>query len=249
MRRFTAFLLLFVAANTVSWGQDQSTTAPKTQDSSKAKVYVYRYKQFVGSALAPSVFCDDVQLARIENGRYFTVTVDPGKHIFRSNDEQSGIVLQAVAGQQYFVRVDIATGFMKGHGRLTMMDSQQGTYELTSDKLKPLDASKVMDKDRVSVEVAHPQPPAQAAQTAPAATAQASAGVAVPAGTSVVSTTNNPAATSAASQSAAQPSSAQAAVQNTTVTTGGVSPGSTSGDQTSLGDAARQARQKKQPQK
>jgi hypothetical protein len=244
MRRFTAFLLLFVAAN-VSWGQDQST-APKTQDSSKATVYVYRYKQFVGSALAPSVFCDDVQLARMENGRYFTTIVDPGKHIFRSNDEQSGIVLQAVAGQRYFIRVDIAAGFMKGHGRLTMMDSQQGIYELTSDKLKPLDASKVMDKDRVSVEVAHPQPATQAAQTAPAATAQASATVAVPAGASVVSTTNNAAATSSASQSAAQPSSAQAAVQNTA---GGVSPSSTSGDQTSLGDAARLARQKKQPQK
>jgi hypothetical protein len=248
MRRFTAFLLLFVAANTVSWGQDQSTTAPKTPDSSKATVYVYRYKQFVGSALAPSVFCDDVQLARMENGRYFTTIVEPGKHIFRSNDEQSGIVLQAVAGQQYFIRVDIAAGFMKGHGRLTMMDSQQGTYELTSDKLKPLDASKVMDKDRVSLEVAHPQPATQAAQTAPAATAQAGGSVAVPAGTSVVSTTNNAAATSSASQSAAQSSSAQAVVQNTTVT-GGVSPGSTSGDQTSLGDAARQARQKKQQQK
>jgi hypothetical protein len=248
MRRFTTVLLLFVAVNTVSWGQDQSTTAPKTQDSSKATVYVYRYKQFVGSALAPSVFCDDVQLARMDNGRYFTVTVDSGKHIFRSNDEQSGIVLQAVAGQQYFIRVDIAAGFMKGHGRLTMMDSQQGTYELTSDKLKPLDASKVMDKDRVSVEVAHPQPPAKAMQNAPAATAQASATAVVPAGTSAVSTTNNPAAASSASQSAAQPSSAQA-VQNTAVTISGVAPGSTSGDQTSLGDAARQARQKKQAAK
>lgn len=231
MRRLTAFLLLFVASTTVSWGQDQST--PKAQDSSKATVYVYRYKQFVGSALAPSVFCDDVQLARMENGRYFTVTVDPGKHIFRSNDEQSGIVLQAVAGQQYFIRVDIAAGFMKGHGRLTMMDIQQGTYELTSDKLKPLDASKVVDKDKVSVEVAHPQPPAQATQTAPAASAQ-------------VSATNNLTTAPSTSQSpAAQPATAV----NTSVTTRGVTPSSTSGDQTSLGDAARLARQKKQPPK
>jgi hypothetical protein len=172
----------------------------------------------------------------MENGRYFTVSVDPGKHIFRSNDEQSGIVLQAVAGQQYFIRVDIAAGFMKGHGRLTMMDSQQGMYELTSDKLKPLDASKVVDKDRVSVEVAHPQSPAQASTT-------------VPASTSALSTTNNPATPSASQSSAVPPATAQAVVQNTSVTTGGVAPGSTSGDQTSLGDAARLARQKKQSQK
>src|SRR5262249_17607616 len=114
MRRSTALLFLLVVSQTISWAQ--STPTSQKPDPSKATVYVYRYKQFVGAALAPSVYCDDVQLARMENGRYLTVTVDAGKHILRSNDEQSGIVLQAVAGQQYFVRVDIAAGFMKGHG-------------------------------------------------------------------------------------------------------------------------------------
>jgi hypothetical protein len=229
MRRSTLFWLLLLVTQTISWAQDKSTA--QTKDSSKATVYVYRYKQFVGAALAPSVYCDDVQLARMENGRYFTATVDAGKHIFRSNDEQSGIVLQAVAGQQYFIRVDIAAGFMKGHGRLTLMDSQQGTYELTSDKLKPLDAGKVADKERVSVEIAHPQsqPPAAAATTpAPA-----------PANTTPTATVK---------ETAGQPAS-QSALQNASVTTSGAGTSSTSGDQTSLGDAARLARQKKQPQK
>ena len=81
---------------------------------SKATVYVYRYKQFVGAALEPSVYCDDAQLARMSNGRYFTVKVDPGKHTFHSNDKQSGIELDAKAGQEYFIRLEIATGFMKG---------------------------------------------------------------------------------------------------------------------------------------
>ena len=48
----------------------------------QATVYVYRYKQFVGSALSPSVWCDETELARMENGRYFTVKIDPGKHTF-----------------------------------------------------------------------------------------------------------------------------------------------------------------------
>ena len=65
------FLPLLVVAQTVSWAQDKSSPAPVPQNSSKATVYVYRYKQFVGAALAPSVYCDDVQLARMENGRYF----------------------------------------------------------------------------------------------------------------------------------------------------------------------------------
>jgi uncharacterized protein DUF2846 len=156
MRRATLYLLLFAVSLTSSWAQEKAAPSVTPQDSAKATVYIYRYKQFVGAALAPSVYCDDVQLARMENGRYFATTVEPGKHIFRSNDEQSGIVLLATAGQQYFIRVDIAAGFMKGHGRLQLMDGQQGTYELTSDKLKPLDAGKVVAKDRVSVEVASP---------------------------------------------------------------------------------------------
>jgi hypothetical protein len=170
----------------------------------------------------------------MENGRYFTTTVEAGKHIFRSNDEQSGIGLLAAAGQQYFIRVDIAAGFMKGHGRLQLMDNQQGMYELTSDKLKPLDEGKVVAKDKVSVEVAHPQPPTQAVRAAPAATPAA-----VPVAT-------NPAPAATVQQMAAP---AAQPMPHVSVTTNAVSPSSMSSDPTSLGDAARLARQKKAQQK
>lgn len=124
---------------------------------------------------------------------------------------------------------------MKGHGRLQLMDGQQGTYELTSDKLKPLDAGKVVAKDRVSVEVAHPQPSTQAAQAPPAAQSTTPAPVA-----------SNPAQAATVQQTAAP--ATQPGLQNATVTTNAASPSSMSSDQTSLGDAARLARQKKQPQ-
>jgi hypothetical protein len=133
---------------------------------SKATVYVYRYKQFVGSALAPSVFCDETELARMENGRYFTVKLDPGKHNFRSNDKQSGMELETKAGQEYFLRVEIATGFAKGHGRLVLMAPEQGGYELRSSKLKALDSNRVVNAMLVSVDEVHPEAPA--ATTKPA---------------------------------------------------------------------------------
>jgi hypothetical protein len=136
--------------------ETQTTTDAKP---SKATVYIYRYKQFVGSALAPSVWCDETELARMENGRYFTVKLDPGKHNFRSNDKQSGIELDMKAGEQYFVRVEIATGFAKGHGRLVLMSPEQGTYELKSSKMKPLDSNKVVNATLVSVNEAHPETP------------------------------------------------------------------------------------------
>ncbi len=148
LKKFLPGLLLCALAS----AQEPAASSPApAADASKATVYIYRYKQFTGSALAPSVFCDDTALARMENGRYFAAKVEPGKHVFHSNDKQSGVEIDLKPGQQYFLRVEIATGFMKGHGRLIVVAPEQGKYELQSSKLKPLDSDKVSDTTRVSV--------------------------------------------------------------------------------------------------
>jgi hypothetical protein len=126
--------------------QVQNTSASESKES-QATVYVYRYKQFVGSALAPSVYCDETELARMENGRFFVAKLSPGKHVFRSNDKQAGIDVELKGAQDYYIRVELATGFMKGHGRLISVAPEQGSYEIK--KLKPLEADKVKDAQRV----------------------------------------------------------------------------------------------------
>jgi Protein of unknown function (DUF2846) len=154
LKALSSVLLLGLFA----FAQDSTTMATMPNSTpSKATVYVYRYKQFTGSALAPSVYCDEIQLARMENGRYFTVSTEPGKHVFHSNDKQSGIELDLKAGDEYFIRVEIVAGFAKGHGRLILVAPEQGRYELSSSKLRPLDADKVADKTRVSIEEVHTQ--------------------------------------------------------------------------------------------
>ena len=154
-------LLIFCFTSLAAIAQEPAADSQKTTDAkpSKASVYVYRYKQFAGSALAPSVFCDEIELARMENGRYFTVKLDPGKHNFRSNDKQSGTELDMKAGGEYFLRVEIASGFAKGHGRLVLMSPEQGGYELKSAKLKPLDSNKVVSTTLVSVAEVHTETP------------------------------------------------------------------------------------------
>ena len=157
MRRSFHLLIAISLCRLFAWAQGPTTPAPQMSEpkSSKATVYVYRYKQFVGSALAPSVYCDGTELARMENGRYFTVSLEPGKHTFTSNDKQSGIDLDLKAGQESFIRVELVAGFAKGHGRLILVPREQGVYELKSDKLKPLDANKVANKDVVSLDQPH----------------------------------------------------------------------------------------------
>jgi hypothetical protein len=62
-------------------------------------VYVYRYKQVYGMAIRPSIYCDDKEIARLQNGRYLALALKPGKHGFRSNDKQSVIDLDMKADQ------------------------------------------------------------------------------------------------------------------------------------------------------
>lgn len=128
--------------------QPESVTKPQNSDS-QASVYIYRYKQFVGSALSPSVYCDENELARMDNGKFFVAKLSSGKHAFRSNDKQAGVEVELKSGQDYYIRVEIAAGMMKGHGRLILVAPEQGAYEIK--KLKPLDREKVKDGEHVTV--------------------------------------------------------------------------------------------------
>jgi hypothetical protein len=51
---------------------------------------------------------------------------------------------------EYFLRVEIAAGLMKGHGRLLAIMPEQGRFDLQSKKMKAVDADKIFDKERVS---------------------------------------------------------------------------------------------------
>lgn len=150
MKRFVLIAVLTAPIGLYAQSPDTPQKNEPHKAESEASVYFYRYKQFVGSALSPSVYCDDVQLARLDNGRYFVAHIAPGKHSFRSNDSQSGVELDVKGNEKYFIRVEIATGMMKGHGRLILASPEQGSYEMNAKQLKPLDAGKISDKNRVS---------------------------------------------------------------------------------------------------
>lgn len=79
MRSLSVLSLAVVLTGALTFAQEPAA-GPLVTDAKpvQATVYVYRYKQFVGSALSPSVWCDETELARMENGRYFTVKIDPG---------------------------------------------------------------------------------------------------------------------------------------------------------------------------
>ena len=126
---------------------DASTEVKATE--SKPTIYFYRIRQFTGSALEPSVYCDDKELARMDNGRYFGVTLEPGKHECRMGDKQTGFEIDVKPDQTYFARITLDMGFWKGRGRLTLMQPEQGGFELK--KVKLLGADKVKNRTLVTL--------------------------------------------------------------------------------------------------
>ena len=110
-------------------------------NSEEATVFIYRPKKIVGSALEPSVFVDETELARMDNGRYFAIKVKPGKHIIRMTDDKKGYALDMGPGQKYFFRIGVEAGMFKGHGKITLDDAERSIKEIQ--KLKFLDQDKI----------------------------------------------------------------------------------------------------------
>jgi hypothetical protein len=120
-----------------------------------ATVYIYRPSKMVGKALEPSVFVDDIELARMDNGRYFTLKLKPGKHIVHMTNEKKGFAIDMGPGQTYYFRVGIEMGMWKGRGKLTLEDPEKALPEIK--KLKFLGADKIKDHTLV-VELQPDQP-------------------------------------------------------------------------------------------
>jgi hypothetical protein len=94
-----------------------------------ATVTIFRAKFPPATAYAPSVYCGNVALTRLEHGRYFKIQLPAGKYSFRSSDDQI-LELQLGEGQEVYLQMQlIVHGFnMKGH--MTQLGNGEGLDEL-----------------------------------------------------------------------------------------------------------------------
>jgi len=120
-------------------------------DGMKATVYVYRPGKFMGKGLEPSVFLDEQKILDMDNGRYFTLHLDAGRHILRSNEKNSEIDQTWEAGKSYYVKMTIATGMWKGHGQLGMVTEKLAEKEM--EQMRPLDSDNVEPEYKAVVDL------------------------------------------------------------------------------------------------
>lgn len=123
-------------------GASQSSSAPDS-----ARLCVYRARRYAGSALAPSIYLDDKQVARVGNGRRVAIRLTLASHTIRSDDKSSSISLDVKTGQDYFVRIEEEPGFWKGHGKLTLVLPEQGVAEYKLQK--PIEQDRKITKELI----------------------------------------------------------------------------------------------------
>jgi hypothetical protein len=119
------------------------------QDS--ATLVFYRPKRFMGSGLTPSIYVDGKQVARLDNGRYFSLKVVAGKHLVESSmKSHAGLEVDLKPADFAYLEMVILTGNWRGGGRLVPAPADDAKAALK--KLKPLDDKWVIDKEHVAFE-------------------------------------------------------------------------------------------------
>jgi hypothetical protein len=120
----------------------ETTAASNAAD---AIVYIYRPSKMMGKALEPSVFVDDIELARMDNGRYFALKLKPGKHIIHMTDDKKGYAIDMGPGQTYYFRIGVEMGMWKGRGKITLDDADRAIKEIKKIKFIGKDKIKAAD--------------------------------------------------------------------------------------------------------
>ena len=125
---FACIITLLVAG---AFAQQQSGAQTAT-------LVFYREGHFRGSALKPSVYVDDKEVARLKNGSYCTVRVDPGKHTLTSSGKHElPVVVDLKPGETSYVEMTIQPKGFHGVGRLISVPADIGKY--AASRLKNLD--------------------------------------------------------------------------------------------------------------
>jgi hypothetical protein len=110
--------------------------------SQNGTVTVYRPGKYVGSALKPSVYVDESQVARLGNGRYISLQIAPGKHNFESSMKKSApLEVDVKPNETVYLEMVILPGNWRGGGRLIPVGADEAKTALV--KLKPSDERQI----------------------------------------------------------------------------------------------------------
>ena len=107
-------------------------------------VHFYRYLMEVGKASHPIISCDAFPIARMQNGRVYTMQMAAGRHAITTSENPTGIEVDVAAGKEYFIRIDYSPNASFAIRATPVLVPVEVGREETK-KLRPLDGWLVED--------------------------------------------------------------------------------------------------------
>jgi len=116
-----------------------------------AEVVIYRPKRFAGSALKPSVYVDARQVARLGNGRFFSIQLPAGQHVFTSTTTNAPRAhVDMKAGSKSYLEMVLlpSMGGVWGKAAWRLIPVAEVDAQDVLRKLKPLDAKWIVEQPK-----------------------------------------------------------------------------------------------------
>jgi hypothetical protein len=128
----------FLSLAGVFFSQEKPAAADESRKANPhSTIIFFRESHITGSGLRPSVYVDGHGAARLSNGRWFSYSVEPGKHKLESSAKhQPATVAEAAPGGTIYVQMVIVAGTWRGGGRLLQVDPEEARKIITKLKLQ-----------------------------------------------------------------------------------------------------------------
>ena len=102
---------------------------PVVPPGGQAVVYFFRPANFNGNLITPQIYCDGTSVGKLPNGRYFSMNLPAGRHVFNSTSKKTRIEMDLAGGNTYYVMVSMVTGF-PSKGVVSIVPNENGSAAL-----------------------------------------------------------------------------------------------------------------------
>lgn len=151
---------LFIGLNSSLIAQEGAASTPAVSattadenNSGKARLVIYRDKQFAGSALNYAIYINDVKLCKLSNNRFIEWEIDPGEVVVNAKrggmeafKKKTEIKLDAEPGEIYYIRCDIQSSLMRT--RLEMSEVTKNTATRDMAEMQADNCNEKMEKNQ-----------------------------------------------------------------------------------------------------
>jgi hypothetical protein len=102
---------------------------PPVQRAGPATITIFRTSNSSGSFSEPSLYCGNVAVTQLWNGRYFRMRLPRGSYYFQSNENQV-LELHVEEGQEFYLQMQMAARGFGTKGHLVQVSNAEGEDEV-----------------------------------------------------------------------------------------------------------------------